>query len=128
MKQVDATKPHASNWSIVWLPLSAASILAVDCFRNEETFCRFFFGLLILLSTYGTLLFISSFSRFKSRSDLAKPISYAVMLIAGAWLAMRLAYGGVTISIAYFDGFLLGGLSGSLTFRKYRQSNIEGQS
>lgn len=120
MQREVAIKSRIRIHSGVWLPSVAAIILALDCRQNEVGFLKFLTGTVILLITHGVLLLASRFLSIQSaarRSEVGQWISYAVVLIGGVWVALRFTLGSSAVSsIAYLDGFVLGGLSGSLHF------------
>ncbi len=106
----------------------AVVILAFDCLQTGEGWFEFFIGAFILLMTHFVVLSVTSFwavGTEAKRLNLGKRISYAVVLFGGAWIVLRFALSAPAfLSIAYLDGFVLGGLSASVCFT--RKSKFSG--
>lgn len=120
MQQEEAIKTPLRVPTGVWLPMVAVVILAFDCLQTGESLFEFFIGAIILLITHFVLLSVSSCRAVETgakRLQLGKRISYAVVLVGGAWVVIRFALSAPAfLAIAYLDGFVLGGLSGSFHF------------
>jgi hypothetical protein len=105
-----------------WVCLVAVSIFAVECYQSEERLVAFLFGASLLLVVHGTLF---AFARYGPRrrqgreSHNASIVSYVVVFVGVAWVGIRFAKPEWLHSTgAYLDAFMIGGLSGSLYFRK----------
>lgn len=125
MQQVDTIKPRFRIQPVIWLPSLAVILLAMDCHQCEESFWNFLLGTFILLVTFVVVLLFRRSLRFKKvgiPSEVADSTSYVVVVIGGIWALLRLLNVGlVGHSIACLDGFVLGGLIGSLLFRQKRK-------
>ena len=110
---------------VIWLTSLALTILGLDCYQNGEAPRVFLLGALILLFVHGVLFLVARFLPLRTaqkRSEIGKLISYSVVLLGAAWVAVRILDGGlIHFSSAYLDAFVLGGLSGCLHFMKKRE-------
>jgi len=119
---MDTIKSRLRIKPVIWMPSLAIILLAMDCHQCDESFLSFLLGTLILSVTLVATLLFGSFLRLKkigTPTKVADLTSYTVVIIGGIWALLRLLNVGlVGYSIACMDGFVLGGLLGSLHLRQ----------
>jgi predicted membrane channel-forming protein YqfA (hemolysin III family) len=105
-----------------WLCLVAVSIFALECYQSEEGLLVFMFGALLLLAVHGTLFTFARYGptcRREREPHNASVVSCAIVFVGAAWVGIRFVKPDWLHSTgAYLDAFMIGGLSGSLYFRK----------
>ncbi len=117
--QADTTKRFATRCVLgKWVPLLVVTIIfLLDWTQTDHTYEALFEGVLLLVTVHAALFAASRFVAFQKRREFGRRLSYGVVLIGAAWVAVGFLHiGGIQLSNIFLNAFVLGGLSGTLHF------------